>query len=320
MAAIIVAGALAAHAQILPGGTANLTIAVTSPKSITFGGTAKYTITITNAGPNHATDLKLTGVTPPAAPAGVSTLEATAVAGCTPEDATGKLLFPCDITADLNTTAPQTVTVTITWVATDASGNAIVATACPATTATLGDVTFAFSATSTPTTFTATGLGAGVAVSQFTDLAIALDGPTGGAVGQSVTYTGTVTNNGPCPATSVVVSFVPGNLLTFQSGTGACPTTDDCKLNTIAPGAAPITFTTTYKVASLPSDVTQTTIPNELDLATKTDNVDAGAGVATTGIRVGKEGGGCNSGGPGGLIAVALMAAAVFAVRRRRTA
>src|SRR6266702_3806820 len=284
IAAIIVAGAVTAHAQILPGGTANLTIAVTSPKSITFGGTAKYTITITNAGPNHATDLKLTGVTPPAAPAGVSTLEATAVAGCTPEDATGKLLFPCDITADLNTTAPQTVTVTITWVATDASGNAI------------------------------------VAVSQFTDLAIALDGPTGGAVGQSVTYTGTVTNNGPCPATSVVVSFVPGNLLTFQSGTGACPTTDDCKLNTIAPGAAPITFTTTYKVASLPSDVTQTTIPNELDLATKTDNVDAGAGVATTGIRVGKEGGGCNSGGPGGLIAVALMAAAVFAVRRRRTA
>ena len=317
------AGAGIASAQILPGGTANVAFVVESPTSIVFGGTADYAITITNGGPNHATDLKLTGVTLPAAPAGLSTLQATAVAGCTPEDATGAVLFPCDISTDLNTTVPQTVTVTITWVAADAAGNAILPTACPATTATLGDVTFAFSATSTPTTFTATGLGAGVAVDQFTDVGIAIDGPTNGAVGDSVDFTGTVTNSGACPAANVAVALTPGNLLTFQSGTGVCGTADavanGCIIGALSPGQT-VTFTNTYKISALPSDVTQTTIPIEYDVTTDTANVNAAEGVATTGIRVGKEGGGCNSGGPGGLIAVALMAAAVFAVRRRRTA
>lgn len=316
---------IASAQTILPGGTANLTFVVTSPTSIVFGGTATYTIAITNGGPNHATDLKLTAVTLLAAPAGISTLKATEVSGCTPEDATGAVLFPCDITPDLNTATPQTVKVTITWVAPqDADGNPVLPATCPPTTAgQVGDVTFAFSATSTPVTFAAIGAGAAIKVTQFTDVGIAIDGPTRAAVGQSVTFTGTVTNSGACPAANVAVTLVPGNLLTFQSGTGVCGTADaianGCTIGAMTPGQT-VTFTNTYKISALPSSVIQTTIPVEFDVATDTADLNSGDDAATTGVRVGKEAGGCSTGGPAGLAAVALMGLAVLAARRRRAA
>ena len=327
----LVVGAETASAQtVYPGGgNAILKVDVASPKSIVFGGTATYTITITNQGPDLASGVKLASVTLPAAPDGSSNLKATKVTGCTPEDTTGKVLFPCDVASVLNTPDPVTVKVTVTWAATDADGNLVIPTTCPATTATLGDVGFAFTTTTTPATFTATGLGAGVAVNQFTDVGIAIDGPVNGAVGQSVTYNATVTNHGPCPAANVTVALMPGNvsgpntLLAFESGTGPCGTADavanGCTIGNIDAGKA-VTFTNVYKILPLPSDVIQTTIPIEYDVATDTTDVDSSNDAATSGIRVGKEAGGCSSGGPGGLAAVALMAAAVFAARRRRTA
>ena len=342
IAAIIVAGALTARAQVVHTADVQLTgvlapvpaVPATTPPTtvpptkIDFGGTLDYTFTLVNAGPGHATGVQL-AVTPPAG----TTVTAVSGAAC-PADAAGNPTFPCLVSADLvaadpaitdKSTDPGAVIITVT-ITLDVPKTT--PAACPVGTP-LGNLTATVSldptAAAGPTTDpnlannAATVAGATVLEQPFANLAIALDGPTSGTVGQSLTYTGTVTNNGPCPAENVVVTFVPGNLLTFQSGTGACPTTVDCNLNTIPVGSS-IPFTTTYKVASLPSDVIQTTIPNELDVATDTVNGDAGGGVATTGIRVGKEAGGCNSGGPGGLIAVALMAAAVFAVRRRRTA
>lgn len=328
----VVAGAGTASAQtVYPGGgNATLTFDVTTPKSIVFGGTAAYTIKITNTGPDLASAVKLASVTLPAAPDGISTLNVSAVTGCTPEDATGKVLFPCDVAAIVNTPDPLIVKVTVKWVApTDADGNVILPTTCPSATAAMGDVGFDFTTTTNPATFPVTGPGAAIAVDQFTDVGIAIDGPVNGAVGQTITYTGTVTNNGPCPAANVVVSPVlssPVSLLAFQSGTGPiCTTADEISggacntVVTMAPGEK-VTFTNTYKIASLPDSVTQTTIPIEYDVATDTADVNSSNDAATSGIRVGKEGGGCSSGGPGGLLAVALMAAAVFAARRRRTA
>ena len=94
-----------------------------------------------------------------------------------------------------------------------------------------------------------------------------------------------------------------------------------------------MTWTDTFKIGSLPSTVIQTTIPYEFDANSFAagkqpafSSAKVGVGDPDTnnntadaaGIRVGKEAGGCSSGGPGGLVAVALMAAAVFVARRRR--
>ncbi|HEX7489736.1 MAG TPA: hypothetical protein VF341_12565, partial [Anaeromyxobacteraceae bacterium] len=50
------------------------TLDVTSSTSIDFGGTADYAITVTNTGPNLATNVQLSKVALPAAPAATSVL------------------------------------------------------------------------------------------------------------------------------------------------------------------------------------------------------------------------------------------------------
>jgi uncharacterized repeat protein (TIGR01451 family)/uncharacterized protein (TIGR03382 family) len=295
-----------------------------APTALSFGKTIKYIFTVANNGPNHATGVGV-NITPPT---GTSV---TAVSGATcAKDADGNLDLtkPCAIAADMeNGATPVNVTVTVkldvpkTAPATCPGGTALgTFTAVVVTDANTTDIDTSNN--------TATVAGTGVALDPYTDVGVTLDGPTSGVVGQSVTYTGTVTNKGPCPADNVAVAFTPGTLLTFQSGTGTCGTVDvanGCTIGTMAPGQT-VTFTNTFKIASLPDSVTQTTIPNELDITTDTTDVNSdndsailGAG-GGPGLRVGKEGGGCSSGGPGGLVAVLLMGAAVFAARRRRTA
>jgi len=334
IAAIILAGALEVRAAP-PAVSADLQLTGgftpvkgVPPTKIDFGGTISYTYTLRNLA-GHSTGVQLDA---PTVPAGTTV---TAVTGATcSTDADGNLVFPCPIAADLFPADPAiadavnpnviTIEVTVTLDVPKTPSAAICAGTTP-----FGNVTVSVSndpaAAAGPTTDTnpanntVTTLGATVLEQPFADVAIAVTGPDRSPVGSTVTYATTVTNAGPCPAQNVVVTPVPGNLLTFQSGTAPCTTEGDCNLGTVAAGTT-VPFSITYKVAALPSDVIQTTIPLEYDVATDTNNVNADGGVTTTGLRTGKEAGGCNSGGPGGLIAVALMAAAVFAIRRRRTA
>ncbi len=300
-----------------------------APTALSFGKTIKYIFTVANNGPNHATGVGV-NITPPA---GTSV---TAVSGATcAKDADGNLDLtkPCAIAADMeNGAKPVNVTVTVklgvpkTAPATCPGGTAL----GPFTAVVITDAgTIDPDAGNNTVTATDPVAGTAVTLNPYTDVGIAIDGPANGAVGQTITYTGTVTNNGPCPAENVVVSPVlssPVSLLTFQSGEGpTCTTAAEitggaCNaIATMAPGET-VTFKNTYKIASLPDSVTQTTIPIEYDVATDTTDVDSSDDAATSGIRVGKEGGGCSSGGPGGLVAVLLMGAAVFAARRRRAA
>ncbi|GEJ59517.1 MYXO-CTERM sorting domain-containing protein [Anaeromyxobacter diazotrophicus] len=366
--------ALSAGAAVTPQ-NAVLTAAVTPPASIRFGGTASYVVDITNTGPNHATEVALSKIVLPAAPASTGTLKIAGVDGATCDtDANGFVIVdtagviqgldakgkptgakPCPIIADF-TNDPGTgatpanvaeVTITVEWaVPTDADGKLVppVTAACPAANS-MGDIAIEISATSTPTTTPVTLPGAAVEVKQWADVAITLAGPSSGKTGDLAKFTHTVTNRGPCPATNVIASFFPNinvsTMLTFDaaSATGPCASADPindaiCPLGDIAPGAS-VTWTYSFKLGNLPESVTQTTIPYEFDAYSfaagkeppfssakrgvadpDLDNNDANA----AGIRIGKEGGGCSSGGPGGLFAVALMAAAVFAARRRRTA
>ena len=297
-----------------------------APSKLSFGKTIKYIFTVANNGPNHATGVGV-NITPPTG----TTVTAVSGATCSTDATTGDLDLtkPCAIAADMqNGATPVNVTVTVKL---DVPKTA--PATCPGGT-TLGTFTATVvtdSNTTDPNSAnnTATVAGTGVVLQPYTDVGIAIDGPVNGAVGQSVTYTATVTNNGPCTAANVTVTLMPGNvngpntLLAFESGTGACGTADavanGCTIGDI-PAGQTVPFTNVYKILPLPDSVIQTTIPIEYDVATDTTDVDSSNDSATSGIRVGKEAGGCNSGGPGGLAAVALMAAAVFAARRRRAA
>jgi uncharacterized repeat protein (TIGR01451 family)/uncharacterized protein (TIGR03382 family) len=297
-----------------------------APTTLSFGKTIKYVFTVSNNGPNHAT-----GVAVNIAPPTGTTVTAVSGATCSKNADTGNpdVTKSCAISADMeNGATPIDVTVTVHLdVPKTAPATCPGGTALGTFTATV--VTDANTTDPDPANNVARVAGTGVALNPYTDVGIAIDGPVNGAVGESVTYTATVTNSGPCPAANVAVTFLPGNvngpntLLAFESGTGVCGTADavanGCTIGDMTAGQT-VTFTNIYKITALPTDVIQTTIPIEYDVATDTTDANSKNDAATSGIRVGKEAGGCNSGGPGGLVAVALMAAAVFAARRRRTA
>src|SRR5439155_1642363 len=92
------------------------------------------------------------------------------------------------------------------------------------------------------------------------DLAITKTGPTSANTGQNVTYTVTVTNNGPSTATGVVVGDPTPNGISFQSNTGACATAYPCNPATLNSNqSATITATFTIPPTFSGSSVTNTT-------------------------------------------------------------
>ncbi len=79
------------------------------------------------------------------------------------------------------------------------------------------------------------------------DLSIAKTGPASVTPGSNVTYTITVTNNGPSQATGVAVSDPTPANLTFVSNSGACTTAFPCSLGTLNNGQS-VTITATFSV------------------------------------------------------------------------
>lgn len=360
-AAFVLAGALVARAVPptvdadlqLTGGFTPVVIDATTgtkgpPTKINFGKSLTYTYTLKNL-TGHSTGVRLDA---PTVPAG-TTVTAVSGATCDTDPATGDLVFPCPIAADLFPADPaitppatdpniKTIVVTLTLGVPKTPSAAICAGTTP-----LGDLTVSVSndpaaaagptLDTDPANNTVTTAGATVFQQPFTDVGVTVAGPDRVNVGSQTTITTTVTNNGPCTAKNVGATFIPGNLLQFVSGapvsTGpgavACaavdPTAIDAKGNnatcTIGDMTADqvVTWTDTYKV-KLPGDVIQTTVPNEVDIATDSNDVNGDNDVATFGTRTGKEAGGCSTGGPTGLAVVALMGLSVLAARRRRVA
>ena len=79
------------------------------------------------------------------------------------------------------------------------------------------------------------------------DVAITKTGPATGALGSNVSYTITVTNNGPATADGVVVTDAPPANLTFVSNSGDCLTAFPCSLGSV-PATTTRTITTTYTI------------------------------------------------------------------------
>jgi uncharacterized repeat protein (TIGR01451 family) len=204
------------------GGTELAITKADAPDPVALGGSLTYTLTVTNNGPDSSTDSTVTDTLP----AGVTFVSATPSQGtcsqaagtvtCTlgPLAAGASATIAIVVTVDATAVCPLSDTATVTGVETDpvaANNSATASTAC----------------------------GGG------TDLAITkADAPDPVALGGSLTYTLTVTNNGPDPSTdSTVTDTLPAGV-TFVSATpsqGTCSQaagTVTCTLGPLAPGAS----------------------------------------------------------------------------------
>jgi uncharacterized protein (TIGR03382 family) len=334
-----------------------LTVTVAPPAAFDINSTADYTLTVTNGTGAGLSDLALTAVTLPTAPAG---LKVTGVSGATCKtDASGNITYPCTLaylTSDAGpaaATAPTnqtTVTITVEWPLgnKDATGATIAPDTnvpCPAAAALGSPFSAVFGRVNDSTvTVTATDDGSKTAIDPWADLSVdlALDKASSKlSAGGTAVFDGTVTNRGPCPASSVAVTFTPSDALTFDKGEGACTditatlgdgSTPGCSLGTNGTMAAGqvATFVHTLKIGSATGTLVSAT-PNysiavastpvaATDVQTLDPYSDNDSATVSTDVKLNQDISGCASGGSGSLFAVAAVAGALFLVRRRRAA
>jgi uncharacterized repeat protein (TIGR01451 family)/uncharacterized protein (TIGR03382 family) len=326
-ASAVLCGVWAAEPALAQSSAALTVSSFAPPAAISVGKTGEYTATINNAGPSTARGVtaKMT------APAG---LDVTAVdAACTTTDpaaipAAGAPVVTCTL-ADIPDGGKAAVTFTVSIplpnpLPTDPS-------ACPS--APVPDATVAVSATNAATVTRNASLDAVTAddppvpapgdlpvVNPYADLGIDVQGPPTAKVGDVVTYAVIVTNNGPCTAQNVVVdnSGAAAGLI-FQSGEGTCTDTSaTCKLGNLLAGSPPVTFKSTFKVDSLPSNLQSTNNPYPVAVSSDTDDPNPDNDSSTARALTQTSSSGCSSGGPAGLATVALFLVSGLAIRRRR--
>ena len=98
------------------------------------------------------------------------------------------------------------------------------------------------------------------------DLAITKTGPASSTAGSTITYTITVTNNGPSDATSVSVTDPTPAGATFVSNSGACTTAFPCSLGTMTAGQTK-TIISTF---STPAGFSGTSLANTATVSSAT--------------------------------------------------
>ncbi len=197
---------------------ANLAITKSGPGGVTAGQNVTYTVVVTNNGPQASAGVVVTDPTP------ANLTFVSNSNGCTSA-------YPCN----LGTLAPgQSVTITSTYSTSPSfSGNV-------SNTATVSATTSDPNLTDNTATAT-TNIGAQA------DLSVVKSGPASTNPGQLITYTVVVTNGGPSPATSVVVTDPTPVGIAFLSNAGACTTSYPCSIGNLASGQS-ATITSTYSV------------------------------------------------------------------------
>ncbi|HVR40861.1 MAG TPA: IPTL-CTERM sorting domain-containing protein [Thermoanaerobaculia bacterium] len=255
----------------IAGSPADLSVTKTGPANASTGTIISYTITVTNGGPNAAINVSLSDTLP----AGTTFASLSSPGGwsCTTPAPNGTGTVNCTIlslaagasvfTLNVNAVTPGIVTniATVTSANEGAPGNE-----------------------SGNATTTVTGIA---------DLTIVKSGPATATPGGQITYNIAVGNNGPDPATNVVVTDVLPAGVTFFSATpsqGSCSgtTTVTCNLGTIANGSsATIALIVTVTAPSGPIANTATADSTETDpspaSSTTTTSVVAAAIVPTLG-------------------------------------
>ncbi len=219
-------------ADPVPGNNSNSGSVVVNPVSdiavlklllgaLVAGQNATYSIDLTNNGPSDATNIVIDDPTP----AGL-TLTSLSGSGCA--------AFPCTI-GSLVAVSSTTLTATYS-VPSSATGSV------------------SNTATSTLATDTTPGNNSSTAINAVTtkaDLSVTKTGPASANPGANVTYTITVTNNGPSDAANVSLADPAPSRLTFVSATGAC-TSFPCTIGTMTAGQVKTTQAT-YTVTAGPT-------------------------------------------------------------------
>ncbi|HEX7155452.1 MAG TPA: hypothetical protein VF618_28560 [Thermoanaerobaculia bacterium] len=202
---------------------ANVGITISAPTSQQAGQNLTYTITVTNLGPDVASSV---------------TVNATTAAGLTFVANSGDCTsaFPCNL-GSIPSGQSRTISAQYTIAAGTPAATILTTSATVTSTSTDSDSTNDSAAASTTVT-TASA-----------DLSIVKTGPSFIGAGQSLTYSLTITNNGPDAATSVVVSDATPANTTFVSTSGDCTTAFPCALGTLASGTSK-TITATYLVGA----------------------------------------------------------------------
>jgi uncharacterized repeat protein (TIGR01451 family) len=243
--------------------TVNLTLTkADTPDPVNVGGALTYTLTVTNNGSTPATVVTLTDPLPSSVAFNSSS---TTQGSCAQSSGT----VTCSL-GTLNASASATVTITVI----PGPGAAPAVTNTATVSSAEADANPADNSASATTTVTATTV----------DLALTKsDAPDPATVGGALTYTLTVTNNGPSTATSVVLSDPLPAALSFSSFTasqGACTHsagTVTCPLGTLVNGAsATVTITATVGAAAVPS-VTNTASVTSAESDSNTANNSASA-------------------------------------------
>jgi len=182
-------------------------------------GTIVYTVTVTNNGPSTASSVSVADPTPP----GLTFVSNSGA--CT-------TAYPCSL-GSLNNAQTAVISSTYT-VPANASGTIT-------NTATVSSSTADPNNTNNSSTVV-------TPVNQTADLQIVKSGPASIVAGAPITYTLTITNNGPSDATSVTVTDPAPSGLTFVSNSGACTTAFPCTIPTILAGGT-ATITSTFNTA-----------------------------------------------------------------------
>jgi uncharacterized repeat protein (TIGR01451 family) len=200
---------------------ADVQITKSGPSGVIAGQNVVYTVTVTNNGPSTAAGVVVADPTP-------ANLTFVSNGG----DCTGA--YPCNLGS---LASGQTMVITSTYSTSPSfSGNVT-------NQATVSSTTADPNTGNNSSSIVTTNVGAQA------DLAVAKSGPATAIPGQNVTYTVTVTNNGPSPATGVVVTDSTPAGLAFVSNTGSCTTPYPCNVGGLA-ASQTATIMSTYTIPS----------------------------------------------------------------------
>jgi large repetitive protein len=208
-----------ATASTTVSASTDVSITKTANSALTPGSNISYTVTVTNNGPSTATGVSVADTTP----SGLTFVSNSG--GCT-------TAYPCAI----GTLAPGASSVITSTYSTS-----------PTLTGTVTNTATVSSTTSDPTPGNNSASSVVTAGAASTDLGITKTGAASASAGNNITYTVTVTNNGPSTATGVSVADTTPANLTFVSNSGDCTTAYPCALGTLAPGGSAV-ISSTYTI------------------------------------------------------------------------
>ena len=220
-----------------------------------LGSEETYTVTVTNTSTLIVTEFTLNATLDPA-------LKSVSVTDCKPTGTgTSPPPFPCTWTGSpIAAGKDATITIAATYPAPDplAPATATCPTGADAVTVT-SSVTVSNPKQDTTALTDPTASNDTASVSShlrpWADLeVVSVDGPANANQGQTITYSATVKNNGPCLAPNVRFTFGPDGTLSYVSSTTGCTSNGRCELGDLAKGDTK-TVSADYSVTTWPKEV-----------------------------------------------------------------